>query len=145
MDHGAGHNHPPNWGCARADIRQLELVRGPACARTGSMELVNMSEYDLRSAFPLNDATFVVHERRWICRLAEVSDQRPEQDRLSWYLVFEAAANGDRREIVPPRKLEIVTSAAHLLEAGFGDDLEDRISEWLMTDQEDGRQEWLDY
>jgi hypothetical protein len=104
-----------------------------------------MSEYDLRSAFPLNDATFVVHGRRWICRLAEVSDQRPEEDRLSWYLVFEAAAKGERRDGVPLRKLEVVTSAAHLLENGFGDDLADRISEWLMRDEESGRLEWLDY
>lgn len=103
-----------------------------------------MSEYDLRSAFPLNDATFVVHEQRWICRLAEVSDQRPEQDRLSWYLVFEPAPDG-KRHVMRPRKLEVVTTASHLLEAGFADDLEDRISEWLMTDEEDGRQEWLDY
>lgn len=100
-----------------------------------------MPEYDLRSAFPLNDATFVVHERRWVCRLVEVSDARPERDRLSWYLVFEP---GDRSAAVR-RKLEIVTSAAHLLENGFGEDLEDRLSEWLMSDEEDGRREWLDY
>lgn len=100
-----------------------------------------MSEYDLRSAFPLGDATFVVHERRWICRLAEVSDGRPEQDRLSWYLVFEPAD----RSAAALRKLEIVTSASHLLENGFGEDLEDRLSEWLMTEEQDGRREWLDY
>lgn len=100
-----------------------------------------MSEYDLRSAFPLNDATFVVHERRWICRLAEVSDARPERDQLSWYLNFEAA---DRHQ--PSRRsLEIVTSAGRLLEEGFGEDLADRISEWLMSEEQDGRREWLDY
>lgn len=103
-----------------------------------------MSEYDLRSAFPLNDATFVVHHRRWICRLAEVSDGRPERDILSWYLVFEPADREGHPSLVP-RKLEVVTSAAHLLEEGFGEDLADRISEWLMTDEEGGRREWIDY
>lgn len=103
-----------------------------------------MSAYDLRSAFPLNDATFVAHNQRWICRLAEVSDLRPDQDRLSWYLVFEPIANG-HRQAMRPRKLEIVTSAGHLLESGFADDLTDRLSEWLLTDEDDGRREWLDY
>jgi hypothetical protein len=103
-----------------------------------------VSEYDLRSAFPLNDATFVVHHRRWICRLAEVSDGRPERDRLSWYLVLEPADREDHPSLIS-RKLEVVTSAAHLLEEGFGEDLADRISEWLMTEEEDGRREWIDY
>jgi hypothetical protein len=99
-----------------------------------------MSEYDLRSAFPLNGKHFVAHHTRWICRLAEVSDLRPDADRLSWYVVFQ-------NEEHPPttRKLEIVTSATHLLEAGFGEDLDDRITEWLLTDEQDGRVEWLDY
>jgi hypothetical protein len=43
------------------------------------------------------------------------------------------------------RKLEVVTSAAHLLESGWGEDLPDRIVEWLFTHEQDGRQEWLDY
>lgn len=100
-----------------------------------------MSEYDLRSAFPLSDATFVVHERRWMCRLAEVSDGRPERDQLSWYLNFEAADHHQPSR----RSLEVVTSANHLLESGFGEDLADRIDEWLMADEQDGRREWLDY
>lgn len=101
-----------------------------------------MSEYDLRSAFPLRDETLAAHGTRYLVRLAEVSDLRPEQDRLSWYLVFEpegrAAHPGNR-------KLEIVTTATHLLESGFGDDLSDRLSEWLIGDEQDGRVEWLDY
>jgi hypothetical protein len=32
-----------------------------------------------------------------------------------------------------------------LLEAGFPEDLEDRLVEWLFTNEQDGRQEWLDY
>lgn len=109
-----------------------------------SSVLDNMPEYDLRSAFPLSDRTFVVSDVRWICRLAEVSDLRPDADRLSWYLVFEPAP--DTHNPLPPvRKLEIVTSATHLLESGWGEDLPDRIVEWLFTGEQDGRQEWLDY
>ncbi|HZQ51371.1 MAG TPA: hypothetical protein VFB14_04190 [Bryobacteraceae bacterium] len=100
-----------------------------------------MPDYDLRSAFPLNDKQFVAHHRRWICRLAEVSDLRPGADRLSWYLVFEPAEPGSE----PVRKLEVVTTATHLLQAGFPDDLTDRLSEWLLGDEQDGRVEWLDY
>jgi hypothetical protein len=97
-----------------------------------------MSQYDLRSAFPLNGQDFVVHGTRWICRLAEVSDQRPELDRLAWYLVFEPA-EGESSGL---RKLEIVTPATQVLEHGWGDDLPDRLVEWLMTDEQDGRLEW---
>jgi hypothetical protein len=99
-----------------------------------------MLEYDLRSAFPLNDKDFALHGTTWKCRLAEVSDQRPEADRLAWYLVFQT----DHR---PPetRKLEIVTSATRLLESGFPEDLDDRVLEWLLTGEQDGRREWLDY
>lgn len=102
-----------------------------------------MSEYDLRSAFPLNNKDFIVNGTTWTCHLAEVSDQRPSADRLSWYVVFQT----DHR---PPgkalelRKLEIVTTAARLLEAGFPEDLDDRLVEWLFTDEQDGRREWLD-
>ncbi len=104
-----------------------------------------MSQYDLRSAFPLNDKDFVVHDQRWICRLAEVSDLRPAQDRLSWYLVFEPETTEGRRAPEGQlRKLEIVTSATHFLQVGWGDDLSERLVEWLLTDQQDGRQEWLD-
>jgi hypothetical protein len=102
-----------------------------------------MSEYDLRAAFPLNDKTFVVRDVHWICRLAEVSDLRPQQDRLSWYLVFEPVETTGPAPSV--RKLEVVTSAAHLLESGWGEDLPDRIVEWLLAGEDDGRQEWLDY
>jgi hypothetical protein len=100
-----------------------------------------MPDYDLRSAFPLNDKQLAAHHQKWICRLAEVSDLRPDNDRLSWYLVFEPAPPGS----TPVRKLEVVTTATHLLQAGFGDDLTDRISEWLLGDEQDGRAEWLDY
>ena len=102
-----------------------------------------MSEYDLRSAFPLGESEFSAHGTRWICRLAEVSDLRPEQDRLSWYLVFEAEDRARTHRHL--RKLEIVTTADHLLGNGFGDDLADRLVEWLLTDEDDGRREWFDY
>ncbi|HLH01424.1 MAG TPA: hypothetical protein VKX25_01540 [Bryobacteraceae bacterium] len=102
-----------------------------------------MSEYDLRSAFPLNDKEFVVHDKRWICRLAEVSDQRPQLDRLSWYLVFESDKPGGKSEPEEIRKLEIVTPATEILEQGWGDDLPDRLVEWLMTNEQDGRVEWF--
>ncbi|MBV8550097.1 MAG: hypothetical protein JOY54_02275 [Acidobacteriaceae bacterium] len=98
----------------------------------------------MRSAFPLKDKHFVVHGVRWICRLAEVSDLRPAADRLSWYLVFEPE-NGAARAAHPDRKLEIVTTATHLLESGFGVDLSDRLVEWLLSGEQDGRQEWVDY
>lgn len=103
-----------------------------------------MSEFDLRSAFPLSDKEFVTHGARWICRLAEVSDLRPQADRLSWYLVFEKQ-NLAPGEVPRTRKLEIVTTAMHLLESGFRDDLADRIVEWLLSEEDDGRLEWLDY
>lgn len=103
-----------------------------------------MSEYDLRSSFPLHDKSFVAHGVRWICRLAEVSDLRPGADRLSWYLVFEPEAPSSHNA-PPVRKLEIVTSATHLLEAGWAQDLPDRLVEWLLTNEQDGRLEWPDY
>ncbi|HSU58301.1 MAG TPA: hypothetical protein VLI55_03215 [Bryobacteraceae bacterium] len=102
-----------------------------------------MSEYDLRSAFPLNDKDFVVHGTTWTCRLAEVSDQRPEADRLSWYLIFQTGK--DESKPLETRKLEIVTPATRLLESGFPEDLDDRLVEWLFTEEQDGRREWLDY
>ncbi len=104
-----------------------------------------MSQYDLRSAFPLNGKDFVVNKQRWICRLAEVSDLRSEADRLSWYLVFEPELSpGVTNSTGEIRKLEIVTSATHLLRAGWGDDLSERLVEWLLSGEQDGRQEWLD-
>jgi hypothetical protein len=103
-----------------------------------------MSEYDLRSAFPLSDEEFVTRGVSWTCRLAEVSDLRPSDDRLSWYLVFQNEMRSPG-EALQTRKLEIVTTATHLLESGFRDDLSDRIVEWLLTDEIDGRVEWLDY
>ncbi len=101
-----------------------------------------MSEYDLRSAFPLSGKEFAARGTKWRCELAEVSDLRPERDRLSWYLVFQG---GGGRQPATTRKLEIVTSATHLLQAGFPEDLDDRLVEWLLTDEQDGRLEWLDY
>jgi LAS superfamily LD-carboxypeptidase LdcB len=103
-----------------------------------------MPEYDLRSAFPLNNKDFVVNNTTWTCHLAEVSDQRPDADRLSWYLVFQTEHRTPGKAL-DTRKLEIVTSATRLLEAGFPEDLEDRLVEWLFTNEQDGRQEWLDY
>ncbi len=85
----------------------------------------------------------MVHGTTWICRLAEVSDQRPAADRLSWYLVFQT----DHRSSGKPletRKLEIVTTATRLLDSGFPEDLADRLVEWLFTGEQDGRLEWLD-
>lgn len=102
-----------------------------------------MSEYDLRSVFPLNNKEFVVNGTTWTCHLAEVSDQRPAADRLSWYLVFQT----NRRLSGKPletRKLEFVTTATRLLETGFPEDLDDRLVEWLLTNEQDGRREWLD-
>ncbi|HEY7303935.1 MAG TPA: hypothetical protein VH601_07475 [Bryobacteraceae bacterium] len=103
-----------------------------------------MPEYDLRSAFPLNDKDFVVHGATWTCHLAEVSDQRPQADRLSWYLVFQTDHRPPGKS-VETRKLEIVTSATRLLDSGFPEDFDDRLVEWLFTGEQDGRQEWLDY
>ena len=81
---------------------------------------------------------------RWKCELAEVSDLRPGADRLSWYLVFEAEQATPSPRSQPLRKLEVVTSADHLLRNGWGEDLEERLIEWLLSDEQDGRQEWLD-
>ena len=74
----------------------------------------------------------------------EVSDQRPDADRLSWYLVFQTD-RGSAGKPPETRKLEIVTSATRLLETGFPEDLDDRLVEWLFTEEQDGRREWLDY
>jgi len=93
-----------------------------------------MSELDLRPAFPLNDQVFEVGGTRWICRLAEVSDQRPELDRLSWYLVFDSG-----KQI---RKLEIVTPATKILRDQWPESLPESLVEWLMTDEQDSRVEW---
>jgi hypothetical protein len=35
-------------------------------------------------------------------------------------------------------------SANHLLTKGFGGNLEAHIEEWLGTNEDDGRREWLD-
>jgi hypothetical protein len=109
----------------------------------GRCPVSEMSEYDLRSAFPLRDKEFVVRGKHWICRLAEVSDERPQLDRLSWYLVFERDKPGANPQPEEIRKLEIVTPAAQILEQGWGDDLPDRLVEWLMTGDPDGRVEWF--
>ncbi len=103
-----------------------------------------MCKYELRSAFPLPNAEIVVGKGRWICRLAEVSDLRPESDRLSWYLVFEREGLSVRN---PEhfRKLEIVTTANEILAKGWPDDLKLRLTEWLRSGEQDGRVEWLDW
>ena len=104
-----------------------------------------MSIYDLRSAFPLLEREFGSPSGIWIAHLAEVSDLRPGSDRLSWYLVFERRKRREDHDAPTLRKLEIVTSADHLLQTGFPPDLESRIETWILTGEEDGRVEWLDY
>lgn len=104
-----------------------------------------MPAYDLRAAFPLRNHEFTIGDHKWICKLAEVSDLRPAADLLSWYLVFEPAGRRDAHAPQADRKLEIVTSADHLIKTGFGADLGERIEQWLITGEEDGRREWIDY
>lgn len=104
-----------------------------------------MSIYDLRSLFPLGEREFPVGTQSWICRLVEVSDKRPDEDRLTWYLVFELGQGKTGREENLFRNLEIVTTADHLIANGFGADLNSRIENWIGGDEQDGRVEWLDY
>ncbi len=88
--------------------------------------------------FSLSNAEFLVDNRhRYGCQLAEVSDLRPESDRLSWYLVFSNKARKDEF-----RKLEIVTSASRVLKQGWPEDARERLAQWLQTDEQDGRVEW---
>ena len=101
-----------------------------------------MSVYELRSAFPLSNAEIVAGQERWICRLAEVSDLRPESDRLSWYLVFEREGLSHNPEHF--RKLEIVTTADATLANGWLHDTRRRLTEWLRSAEQDGRLEWLE-
>ncbi len=100
-----------------------------------------MSVYELRSAFPLSNAEIVVGQERWICRLAEVSDLRPESDRLSWYLVFER--EGQQTNPDHLRKLEVVTTANETLAKGWPHDSQLRLTAWLHSGEQDGRLEWL--
>jgi hypothetical protein len=102
-----------------------------------------MTEYDLRTLFPLKDVTFQTSSGEWLCRLAEVSDLRPQADRLSWYLVFERDSNEANDRPSGVRKLEIVTSAKQVLEHGFGNDLRERLQRWLDGNQDEARVEWL--
>lgn len=102
-----------------------------------------MSAYDLRQLFPLKDHLLTASSGYWTCRLAEVSDLRPQADRISWYLVFEQNASTADDTPSNIRKLEIVTSAKQILEHGFGEDLRSRLTEWLETNQVEGRLEWL--
>jgi hypothetical protein len=85
----------------------------------------------------------VVHGQRWICRLAEVSDERPAADRLSWYLVFEGGGTSVSPQPAQIRKLEIVTPATRVLKTGWGGDLSDRLVEWLLSNEQDGRVVWF--
>ncbi len=96
-----------------------------------------MAEYDLRKAFPINGKGFRAGEEEWVCHLAEVSDLRPEQEELSWYLVFERQKDkaGDEEN---HRKLELVTGP-EVIEKGWRDGLEGRVNEWLASGEEDGR------
>lgn len=100
-----------------------------------------MSVYDLRSLFPYSGAEFKTPSGPWLCRLAEVSDLRPDQDQLSWYLVFEAAPawSGPRPGF---RKLELVTTAEKLTHDGFPPEAESRIASWLEGDEDDARLDW---
>lgn len=102
-----------------------------------------MSDYDLRSLFPLKDQMFTASSGYWLCRLAEVSDLRPNVDRLSWYLVFEKDSNQSNDAPSAIRKLEIVTSAKQISEHGFKDDLRARLAKWLEFGEDDARVEWL--
>ncbi len=103
-----------------------------------------MSVYDLRSLFPYILSEFTTPQGSWICHLAEVSDLRPAIDQLSWYLVFEHGP-GWRGPRQGPRKLEVVTSAEHLIANGFPADSEERLTNWLSGPDQDGRLEWLDF
>lgn len=103
-----------------------------------------MSVYDLRSLFPYATTEFATPQGSWICRLAEVSDLRPDRDQLSWYLVFEHGA-GWRGPRPGPRKLEVVTTAEHLISNGFPPETESRLSAWLEGGDEEGRLEWREF
>ena len=102
-----------------------------------------MAAYDLRTLFPLKDQLFTASSGYWLCRLAEVSDLRPQADRLSWYLIFEQDSSRTNDTPSRIRKLEIVTSAKQVLEHGFGEDLRSRLAKWLESKEDDGRVEWL--
>jgi hypothetical protein len=102
-----------------------------------------MSDRDLRIIFPLKDVAFQTSSGEWLCRLAEVSDLRPQADRLSWYLVFERDSNNEDDRPSGLRKLEIVTSAKQILEHGFGKDLQARLQRWLDQNEDEARVEWL--
>lgn len=102
-----------------------------------------MSTYDLRTLFPLKDHLITASSGYWLCRLAEVTDLRPQADRISWYLVFEQNASQENDQPSSIRKLEIVTSAKQILDHGFLDDLRTRLAQWLDTNEDSGRVEWL--
>ena len=104
-----------------------------------------MSAYDLRSVFPLREREFGSPEGIWVCRLAEVSDLRPGEDRLIWFLVFERKPTREHHSDPIIRKFEMVTTANHLLENDFPPDLEPRLENWILSGEQDGRAEWLDY
>ena len=93
--------------------------------------------YELRTLFPFNEHDFKTPYGSWQCRLAEVSDLRPQNDRLAWYLAFRSGLEGHGEP--KKRNLEVLTSAGHLSNNGFGADVESRITEWLNTNEEDGR------
>jgi hypothetical protein len=96
-----------------------------------------MSETDLRPLFPLNDAEFPLGKEHWVCHLIEVSDQRPDVNRLSWFLAFHP--NNVGRNNTDTRKLEIVTNATEVLETGWPADLRGKLESWLTTGEDDGR------
>jgi hypothetical protein len=101
-----------------------------------------VSEYDLRTAFPLNGKEFTINGEVWICELVEVSDLGSDPDRLSWYLIFRAPPrkHGNTERI---RRLEIVTSADVASHKSWKPDLAQRVSTWLLEGGEDDRVEWL--
>jgi len=103
-----------------------------------------MSIYDLRSAFPLNNHEFAAQDQYWVCQLVEVSDLRPESDRLSWYLHFQSSSPKQPGSQESTRRLEIVTDANRVLHDHWQPDLADRISGWLETGGDDDRVEWLE-
>ena len=109
------------------------------------MLCLTMSENDLRSIFPLNETELTSKNGAWHCSLIEVSDLRPGLDRLAWYLAFRPIDDDNTKQpSAGTRKLEIVTSA-NVMKRGFGADLSERLRQWLITNEEDGRREWLDY
>ncbi len=98
-----------------------------------------MSIYDLRDIFPFKGQEFSNSSGNWVCHLAEVSDSRPDNDRLSWYLVFEPIRNSG----ASMRKLELVTPGTGTTAQSFSPELKIQMENWLASGEQDGRMELL--